>query len=380
MPHLSFQRSEKSFPRMSFARNKARCYERNYGNLKARTLIVLTIDADAHVLETEQTWEYMDGAERKYRPQIVATSGADSKNEYWLVDGTLRLRSGNVGRNTPQASREMRDVPTRLKHMDDLGVTIQVLYPTLFLIPLTPRPEVELALSRSYNRWLADIWRQAKDRLRWAAVLPLMTMDQALVEARFAKENGACAIFMRGTEGDLLLSDPYFFPLYEEASRLDIAICVHAANGSATLYNYYKYESVGFSKFKLNCVGAFHSMVMDRIPDRFGKLRFGFLEISAEWLPYVYTDLAKRFRIKDKELKSDFLRRDRIYVACETTDDIPYITKKLGEDNIVIGSDYAHADSATELMAIHNLSADPRLGPELARKIVSDNARALYGL
>ena len=107
---------------------------------------------------------------------------------------------------------------------------------------------------------------------------------------------------------------------------------------------------------------------MDRIPERFPKLRIGFLEISAEWLPYTYTDLAKRFRIKGKELKSDFLRQDRIYVACETTDDIPYIVNKLGDDNIVIGSDYAHADSATELLAIHNLSADPRLTPSLAKK------------
>jgi hypothetical protein len=339
-----------------------------------------TIDADAHVLETEQTWEYMDGADKKYRPKLVGSTDADSKDEYWLVDGTLRLKSGNVGRNTPQASREMRDVAARLKHMDELKVDIQVLYPTLFLIPLTPRAEVELALSRSYNRWLADLWKQAKERLRWAAVVPLMTMDQALAEARFAKENGACAIFMRGTEGDRLLSDPYFFPLYEEASRLDIAIGVHAANGSATLYNYYKYESVGFSKFKLNCVGGFHSMVMDRIPDRFPKLRIGFLEISAEWLPYAYTDLAKRFRIKGKELKPDFLKQDRIFVACETTDDIPYIVSKLGDDNIVIGSDYAHADSATELMALANLSADPRLTPAQAKKIVCDNAKALYGL
>jgi len=341
---------------------------------------MLTIDADAHVLETEQTWDYMDGADKKYRPKLVGATEGDSKDEYWLVDGTLRLKSGNVGRNTPQASREMRDVPTRLKHMDELGVSIQVLYPTLFLIPLSPRPEVELALCRSYNRWLADIWKQEPERLRWAAVVPLMSMEQTLAEARFAKENGACAIFMRGTEGDRLLSDPYFFPLYEEAQRLDIAIGVHAANGSATLYNYYKYESVGFSKFKLNCVGGFHSMVMDRIPDRFPKLRIGFLEISAEWLPYTFTDLKKRFRLKNKELHADFLKQDRIFVACETTDDIPYIVSKLGEDNIVIGSDYAHADSATELMAIHNLSADPRLTPALAKKIVSDNARALYGL
>ncbi|HET9917090.1 MAG TPA: amidohydrolase family protein, partial [Candidatus Binatia bacterium] len=238
----------------------------------------------------------------------------------------------------------------------------------------------ELALCRSYNRWLADIWKQEPERLRWAAVVPLTSMDQTLSEARFAKENGACAVFMRGTEGDRLLSDPYFFPLYEEAQRLGLAIGVHAANGSATLYNYYKYESVGFSKFKLNCVGGFHSLVMDRIPDRFPKLRIGFLEISAEWLPYTFTDLKKRFRIKNQELPADFLKRDRIFVGCETTDDIPYIVSKLGDDNIVIGSDYAHADSATELMAIQNLSADPRLSPALAKKIVSDNARALYGL
>ena len=157
---------------------------------------MLTIDADAHVLETEKTWEYMDGAHKNYRPKQVGSSDGDSKDEYWLVDGTLRLKSGNVGRNTPQASREMRDVATRLKHMDELGVTIQVLYPTLFLIPLTPRPEVELALCRSYNRWLAGIWKQAQERLRWAAVVPLMSMEQTLAEARFAKEVEVLAAYV----------------------------------------------------------------------------------------------------------------------------------------------------------------------------------------
>jgi predicted TIM-barrel fold metal-dependent hydrolase len=41
---------------------------------------------------------------------------------------------------------------------------------------------VELALCRSYNRWLADIWRQEKERLRWAAVVPLMSMEQTLAK------------------------------------------------------------------------------------------------------------------------------------------------------------------------------------------------------
>ena len=65
-----------------------------------------------------------------------------------------------------------------------LEIDVQVLYPSLFLRPLTRKPEVELALCRSYNRWLADVWSQGKGRLRWAAVLPLMSMDAALEERR----------------------------------------------------------------------------------------------------------------------------------------------------------------------------------------------------
>jgi hypothetical protein len=122
---------------------------------------MLRIDADAHVLETEKTWEYMEGAERKFRPQVVGPNDGSSTDEYWLVDGTLRLKSRNVGKNTPMVSRELRDVNARLKHMDELGVDVQVIFPTIFIIPLTPRPEIELALCRSYNRWMADVWRQA---------------------------------------------------------------------------------------------------------------------------------------------------------------------------------------------------------------------------
>jgi hypothetical protein len=46
----------------------------------------------------------------------------------------------------------------------------------------------------------------------------------------------------------------------------------------------------------------------------------------------------------------------------------------------VVGTDYGHADSATELGALDGICQDPRLSPSTAAKIVSDNARALYSL
>ena len=57
------------------------------------------------------------------------------------------------------------DVTQRLSHMDVLGIDVQVLYNSLWLRPLTRRPEVEIALSWTWNRWLADVWKLGENRL-----------------------------------------------------------------------------------------------------------------------------------------------------------------------------------------------------------------------
>jgi len=339
----------------------------------------MIIDADAHVLETEETWSYLERGEARYRPEIVSPHG-NSHDEYWLIDGRTHLKSRNVGRDTPKVSREMRDIEVRLKHMDELGVDVQVLFPTVFLSPVTAQPEIDLALSRSYNRWLADKCRAAKERLKWAAVLPLLSMDKAVEEARLVKQNGAAAIFLRGTEGDRLLCDPYFFPLYEEASRLELPLCVHSASGSLSLYEFYRYEPVGFSKFKLSIVGGFHSFIVAQVPERFPRLKVAFLEVSAQWVPYAYRDLVKRFRRQGRDLKNNFMRERRLYVGVETNDDLPYIFQTVGDDNFVIGSDYGHADSATELKALENLRRDGRLNESVVNKILDTTPRELYGI
>ena len=82
--------------------------------------------------------------------------------------------------------------------MDELGTEIQVIYPTLFISDPAVRPEVELALTRSYNRWLADRCALSKGRLRWVCVPPLKTMDKAVEELSWAKDHGACGVSKKG--------------------------------------------------------------------------------------------------------------------------------------------------------------------------------------
>src|SRR5262245_56757150 len=143
------------------------------------------IDADAHVIETVQTWNYLEEDERRYTPQLMTqTFGADllsnegiAVRDFWVIEGRAHGKDRNVGTNTSQESREMLSVEARLAHMDELGIETQVLYPTLFLRPVVQEAERERDLCKSYNRWMADLCRQGKGRLGWVAKQPVVLLD-----------------------------------------------------------------------------------------------------------------------------------------------------------------------------------------------------------
>ena len=136
------------------------------------------IDADAHVVESAYTWDYMEPSEKQYRPVSLETrEEAGVKLQFWLIDGKVRglrfpvfsaaeleRRSQQAGRRFAdnQESREMGNVDLRLEYMDRAGVDIQALHNTIFIESVTDRPAVEVALYKSWNRWLGDIWRQAR--------------------------------------------------------------------------------------------------------------------------------------------------------------------------------------------------------------------------
>src|ERR687891_419610 len=118
------------------------------------------IDADAHVVESERTWDFLDEADRPFAPRVVVfkdRSGPGSSDEFWKIGGRVFSKGRNIGHDTSRESREMENVKARLAHMDELDIQVQVLYPSLFLRALTVLPDVDAALCKSYNRWLADI-------------------------------------------------------------------------------------------------------------------------------------------------------------------------------------------------------------------------------
>ena len=114
------------------------------------------VDSDAHVVETERTWDFMDPSDAKYRPEVVR--GRDGM-DYWVIEGVERGfargpvaakgLSDKVSRRmvVDDSKRLMEDVPGRVAHMDELSIDVQVLYPTMYIGRMCTQPDTEVALS-----------------------------------------------------------------------------------------------------------------------------------------------------------------------------------------------------------------------------------------
>ncbi len=360
------------------------------------------IDADAHVVETEKTWEYVSASDKAYKPVILKNE--ETGQRVIVIDGKIRqLGAGASGirpvvtaqralelgipteRNvaTTEGAFELENMEARIADMDKFGVDMQVLQPTMFLSPYSDVAATQVALCGAYNQWIADLTKNYRDRVRWVCPLPLLSMSDALDQLRFAHDNGAVGVFMRPFEGDRPTYDRYFDPLYEEVVRLNMAAIVHVGNGNTEMTELLRKDVAfgrGFLPFVFPVAGVLHGTITNGLPLRFPTLRIGFLEAAAEWIPWLLKDL--RRRAESKDLPEDLLHEYRLYVACYTTDDIPRLVENpdIGTRALVIGTDYGHTDVSAEVEAVLTLKKKGDLSSEVVRNILEANPANLYGI
>ncbi len=366
------------------------------------------LDADTHIAEPLQMWDHLDPEWRPRRPVIVEVpddtlyGGAD---HMWLIDGNIFPKAAGRGGNrlvTPSAqknirdrvdvkSRELTDLALRFEDMEKTGVNAQVVYPTLFLAFLTYDPALEAALCKAYNRFMANVWAESEGRIKWVVVPPLRDIDATLPELHFGRENGACGVFFRGIEMDRTLDDPYFFPVYAEAQSLDLAICVHQGQGAPALNNLVDIQrSATFTHGRLPPLTAFRNIVANKIPEQFPDLRFGFIETGASWIPFVLYQLSGTVRADSSFWGPKLFEEYRIWVSYELGEDLPYLMNYIGEDHIVVGTDYGHhspgttdrlaSDPSAQVHMVKELRSRPEHSERTIEKLLVDNPHALYGV
>jgi uncharacterized protein len=359
------------------------------------------IDADTHIAESEAMWSMMD-KEMYHRRPVLLKSPEDTlygpRNAFWLIDGNIFPKPNGKGSFrliTPSASklessrgdihlacREMTDIPARLKDMDKLNVETQVVFPTLFLIYLTDDPALDIALCRAYNRFLAQACAKAGSRMRWTVIPPLKSIDESVKELKWAKDHGAVGVFFRGIEGNWTLDNPYLFPIYQAANDLDLPICIHTGAGCPLFLSLFDVErNHTFGHSRVQPLLAFRDIIGNKIPEQFPRLKFGFIEASAGWVPFLLHILKRLFRDKWKfSSDQDMFREYKIFVACEADEDVNYIAQFTGEDHLLIGSDYGHQDPSEERQLVAAMRAREDIPRALTDKIFFDNPKLFYPL
>lgn len=370
------------------------------------------IDVDSHVLEVPETWDHLDPAEREYRPQVVSFEpgsvirlGARAQtsalpvtpSQLWVTGDTWARYVPTHGALSPHVNMyepstlDLTNPAARIEAMDALGIDVQVLFSTFYIGTELDNPLEEAALARSYNRWISERLTGFNDRLKWVVRPPLRLMERALEEIEYAAEHGAVGIHLRGMEHGYYLCDPYFFPIYERAQDLDLAILVH--NGATTrrqpgipIGNFIPHPPALMNQLVyLMC--AFHAVLGSDLSSRFPRLRWGFLEGGATFTLAVMHQHARRDMsigvvpfLDAAPVRPEEIERMNMFIAAESDEDIPYLADALGTGQLVVGTDFGHNDLGTELGAHQTVLARDDLRQDLGNKMVDSNGRRLFNI
>lgn len=354
------------------------------------------IDADTHLIETADIWDHLDAADRIHRPQpieleqgVMVPPIARPMKSVWVIDGQLYARTNlqmieefSKGQIKPGALA-MTDPDERLKAMDQQGVDVHVIFPSLFLGLAPETPAVERALTRAYNRFLADRCAGSKGRLRWVMLPALKSMDETLREIEWAAKHGAAGIHLRGLEGDRPIDHPDFFPIYRVAQDLDLPICVHIGHGSPAMETITQREGATFNRFISDSPNyyAFSVLLNSKHLEAFPKLRWGFFESGCTWVPAA-VQTALHLRLPPPKLMEkvqETLAKHNMWLTCELHEDLSYLVRYTGEDRLMMSSDYGHpGDVADTILYRQALDARSDVSAGLNRKLVADNAHGLF--
>lgn len=353
------------------------------------------IDADGHVEESTAIFERLEPEFYPRRPLPLGFASDTvyrSNNAIWLIDGKAypkMVGNGAVTFSTPTLmesakrksssipAQELTDVDARLRDLDAAGIQQQVIFPTLFLTTTTEDVELEAALFRAYNSFMADACTRSGDRLKFAALVPIRNIAESVHELERARDLGAVAVMLLGVAWDTSLGQREIWPLYEAAAELETPVCIHFGWGCPAITDAFP-PGFSFNSAVLPVLMGARSILSSGALESFPRLKVAFLESGAFWLPWMLHQISRGFSAVNDPAR--YFREGQAFIACEADEDINYLVGCIGEDALVVASDYPHGDPSHEDSLEATIMGREDVALRVREKILSSNPQRLYGL
>jgi predicted TIM-barrel fold metal-dependent hydrolase len=363
------------------------------------------VDSDGHIIEPADLWigPYMDPSLRDRAPRISMHDGRlhDPDGSVY-AEGRSWVESVNLGFERPEGQEPRygdgrlgaHDPHGRVADLDLEGIDAVMLYPTVGLaLSFVEDPVLAGAMARAYNRWLAEWCATYPERLYPVALIPSQSIDVAVEELRFAREElgvTGAAVRPHAYQGRTI-HDPDWDPFWAAAAELDCPIGLHGGGSWPTpqagadrfTAEHGDLLHVVIHPFEMQL--AFVGLIGSGVFDRFPRLRVAFLESGGAWVVPVLDRLERHF---DQDLgygKTALRPRDyfdrNCWISFEPVESsLGLLADYIGPERIIWGSDYPHQDGFFPGVLASLEASMTGCSEETRVAILGGGARGFYGV
>ncbi len=333
----------------------------------------LVISSDCHAgLPPERYRDYLDPQFRDAFDlalpiQIEATEQAAKK--FLVADINEDWRRGREEKLAGAWDHDMR-----IQVLDNDGISGEVIFPDGITEMNMPPfgagislptedvvPELQWAGARSHNRWLAELCQMAPERRAGIAIVPVCwDVDEAVREARWAKENGLRGVMLPVRWGK---QPGYHHPRYDPfwAACQEMGLVVNFHSGPAPMDDYG--DGRGMVGIYISEVAWWLGrpltfMLWGGVFERFPELKVAITEGTAVWVPeylslldFRYEDTPYSAKLGDytshlsMKPSEYFSRSVMVGASCMPRREAE-MRHEIGLENIAWGSDYPHPEGS----------------------------------
>ncbi|ROS01683.1 aminocarboxymuconate-semialdehyde decarboxylase [Sinobacterium caligoides] len=271
----------------------------------------------------------------------------------------------------------------RLEEMDRHGIDIQVMSATPILFAYDRPAQQAAECAKIFNDAALEICAHDNQRLKALCQVPLQDVDLACAEVTRAMDSGHIGVQIGNHVGAKNLDDEGLVTFLQHCASVDAAVLVHPWDMMAQerMPKYMLPWLVSMpAETQLSILSLILSGAFERLPE---SLRICFAHGGGSF-PYLLGRIDNAWQHRDivredcPQKPSSYVNRFYVDSAVFDPDALELLVKVMGEDNILLGSDYPFPLGEQQIGKL--VREQPVLSEAAKHKILSSNTIDFFNL